>query len=196
MRPNEKFVERMVSAAGGELGGNPIDEALEQAQAALDEGQIGAASAIYGQVLQHEPTNLTALAGTIRCHLAGGDSAAAKEILDALEDEVRKDPIFDPIRAALDLAEASGDAGEIPGLRARVAQNEADHDARFELAQALYGANQREEAVDELLEIVRRNRSWNEDAARKELVKYFEAWGPTDPLTVESRKRLSSVLFA
>ena len=101
-------------------------------------------------------------------------------------------------RAAVELAEQTGggDTGEIEPLRQKVAANEKDHQARFDLAVALFGAGQREEAVDALLEIIRRDRQWNDEAARKQLLKFFDAIGPTDPLTVDSRRKLSSILFS
>ncbi len=113
-----------------------------------------------------------------------------------LPPELAKNKSFDPIRAALELAEQATNTGAVAELQDKVQQDPADHQARFDLALAYYAAGAREEAVGQLLEIVRRARSWNEDAARKQLVKFFEAFGVTDPLTISARKRLSSILFS
>jgi putative thioredoxin len=192
----KSFIDRLAGSAGAAEGANPIDQALEEAEAALEAGETGAASALFGQVLQHEAQNVRALAGAMRCLLATGDHAGAKQALDGLPQELRKDPAFTPVAAALELAEAGADAGKVPDLMAQVAQNDDDHQARFDLAMALYAADKPEAAADELLEIIRRDRGWNDDGARKQLVKFFEAWGPTDPLTLQTRRRLSSLLFS
>ncbi len=190
------FVARLAEMAGTTAGPSPIDQALEQAQAALQDGQAGAASALYGQVLQQEPDNVTAIAGMIRCRLAAKDNEGAKQMFDGLPDELKTDAQLAPIAAQLELAEAGSAAGPIPELNDKLAQNPNDHQTRFDLAMALYAAGQGEAAADALLELVRRDRNWNEEAARKQLVKFFEAWGPTDPLTIETRRRLSSLLFS
>lgn len=190
------FVERLVSQAGAELGPSPVDQALEQAQAALESGQPAAASALFGQVLQHEPDNETALAGLIRCHLDAGDAAAARQMFDSLPEDKTSAAAFASIKAALELAEQSVETGEIPELEARVAAQPNDHQARFDLAMALRAAGAREAAVEALLEIIGRDRNWNEAAARHQLLKFFEAWGPKDELTQSSRRRLSSLLFS
>jgi len=192
----KSFIDRLAQTAGTTAGANPIDQALEEAEAASEAGETGAASALFGQVLQHEAQNVRALAGTLRCLLATGDSAGARRAFDGLPEDLRKDPAFAPVAAALELAEAGASAGEIPDLRARVAQNGDDHQARFYLAMALYAADEPEAAADELLEIIRRDRSWNDEGARKQLVKFFEAWGATNPLTLQARRRLSSLLFS
>jgi putative thioredoxin len=193
----KSFVQRLVQMAGGSVGPSPVEQALEQADAALAAGDRGTASAIYGQVLAHEPGNALAIAGLARCLIAAGDLAKAREVLDKAPAEAAKHQAIVAAKSALELAEQSaGAASELPKLRARLEQNPNDHEARFELANALYAADQREAAVDELLEIVRRNRGWNEEAARKQLVKLFEAMGPTDPLTLSARRRLSSILFS
>jgi putative thioredoxin len=190
------FVERLASQAGAELGPSPVDQALEQAQAALESGQPAAASALFGQVLQHEPDNETATAGLIRCHLDAGDAAAAREMFDSLPEDKASAAAFASIKAALELAEQSADTGEIPELEARVAAQPNDHQARFDLAMALHAAGEREAAVEALIEIIGRDRNWNEEAPRHQLLKFFEAWGPKDELTQSARRRLSSLLFS
>ena len=190
------FVERLRKAGEAGRGPSPVEQALEQAQAALDGGDPGAASALYSQVLKHEPENAEALAGLLSCYLASGDLETAREMFDGLTEEMRKDPAFASVAAQLDLQAQAGDAGEIPVLKEKVAANPSDHQARFDLAMALHGSGQEEAAADELLEIVRRDRMWNDEEARKQLVTFFEAWGPTNALTIEMRRRLSSLLFS
>lgn len=190
------FIDNLLKQSGAATGPSPIDQALEQAQTALESAQPDVASALFGQVLQHEPENETALAGTIRCYLMSGDTAGAKEMLESLLPETAAKPSFDSIKAAVELAEQAANAGPLPELRQRVAENPRDHQARFDLAMALHAGEQREEAADELMEILRVDRAWNEGAAREQLLKFFEAWGPADPLTLSARRRLSSLLFS
>ncbi len=190
------FVERLRKAGAAGQGPSPIEQAIEQAQAALEAGETETASAIFGQVLQHDAENAAALAGLIACYLASGDAETAREIYDGLDDKLRADAAFSSVAAQLALQAQAGDAGAIPQLMEKVAANHNDHQARFDLAVALHGAGKRQAAADELLEIIRRDRKWNDEGARKQLVTFFEAWGPTDPLTIETRRRLSSLLFA
>ena len=192
----KSFVAKLAELGGAELGPSPIDEALEQAEAALEAGDGGTASAIYNQVLAHEPANLPALAGLTLALVAAGELKRAREVLGRVPAEKTSDAAVAKANAALDLAEqAQGAAGQLGELQAKVASDPNDHQARHDLALALYAAGEQEKALDELLEIVQRNRAWNEEAARKQLVKFFEALGPTHPLTLSARRRLSSLLF-
>jgi putative thioredoxin len=190
------FIERLVAQSGAALGPSPVDQAMEQAQAALDGGQPAAAAALYGQVLQHEPDNEAALAGMIRCYLESDDAAAARGMFDALTEEMAAKPAFASVKAAIELAEQTADSGPLAELEARVAANPADHQARYDLAIALHAAGEREAAAEALIEIVRQDRNWNDDGARHQLLKFFEAWGPTDPITLSARRQLSSLLFS
>jgi putative thioredoxin len=192
----KSFVAKLAELGGAELGPSPIDEALEQAEAALEAGDAGTASAIFNQVLAHEPANLPALAGLTRALVAAGELKRAREVLGAVPADKASDAAVAKATAALELAEqAQGAAGQLGELQAKVATDPNDHQARHDLALALYAAGEQEKALDELLEIVQRNRAWNEEAARKQLVKFFEALGPTHPLTLSARRRLSSLLF-
>jgi len=192
----KSFVAKLAELGGAELGPSPIEEALEQAEAALEAGDAGTASAIYNQVLAHEPANLPALAGLTLALVAAGELKRAREVLGRVPAEKTSDAAVAKANAALDLAEqAQGAAGQLGELQAKVAADPNDHQARHDLALALYAAGEQEKALDELLEIVQRNRAWNEEAARKQLVKFFEALGPTHPLTLSARRRLSSLLF-
>ena len=193
----KQFVAKLAKIAGGEVGPSPIDEALEHAEAALKDGDHESASAIFSQILEHEPDNLKAVAGLARCLIAVGELDQARQFLAKVPAAQANDPAISAARAALELAEAGQKAaGQSQELRARVEANPKDFEARFALAQALFAGGDKEGGVDHLLEIIRMNRAWNEEAARKELVKFFEAMGPTDPITLSSRRRLSSLLFS
>lgn len=188
------FVERLA----GPTGPSPVEQAIAEAQGCEAKGDHAHARTIYGEVLKHEPDNLAALAGLARCHIALGEPAKAKTLLGTVPEDKRSKPEIASVLAQLSLLEAAGasakaDVGE---LERRLAQNANDHEARFDLAMAHFGAGRREKTVDELLEIVRRDRAWNDQAARTQLVKCFEAFGPDHELTLSGRRRLSSILFA
>jgi len=202
-RPVDGFVgaqpESKLRAFVNQLTGGahaPLDDALEQAQAALDSGDPQGALAIFSQILAEDSTNPKAVAGLIRSCVAAGDIASAREVVNGLTAELKSVAEVASAIAAIELAEQGGSSDSLAGLQDAVAKDPDNHQARFDLAVALYGANRPEDAVDELLELVRRERDWNEDAARKQLVKIFDAVGPTHPLTVASRRRLSSLLFS
>src|SRR5258706_316410 len=140
--------------------------------------------------------NVHALAGLARSYLETGSIEEAKHTLAQVPEAKRNDTAVAAARAALEVAEQAAHLGPVAELEQKVAANPRDHQARFDLAIALNGNSRRQEALDQLLEIVRRDRKWNDDAARKQLVQFFEAWGPTDEHTVSGRRRLSSILFA
>ena len=186
------FIERLT----GDAGPSPIEQALEQGEAALAAGDGSTAADIFGQILRADMENARAIAGLCQCLIDSGDHAEARQMLDGLEGKLATDPAVQSVRAALELAEQSADAGDTAPLRARLEADGNDHEARMELSTALLAAGQREEAVDELLESIRRDRNWNEEAARKQLLTLFEAFGHADELTVSARRRLSSMLFS
>ena len=192
----KSFIERLV----GEVGPTPVEQALERAAAALENGDHGAASALFAQVINHEPDNPDAIAGLARCHIEAGDLAGAHALLDGLDEAQANHPAITGAGSALAIAEqaaaSAGTSDDRATLEARLAANADDHQARFDLAMAHYSANEREASVDQLLEIVRRDAAWNDAAARSQLVTLFEAFGQTDPLTIAARRRLSSILFA
>ena len=193
----KSFAQRLVQAAGGQLGPSPVEQALAQAEEALARNDPGTASAIFAQVMAHDPKNAAAIAGLAKCHIDAGNTAEAKKVLERATGDLANNAVIAAARTALELAEQSKQgASQADELRQRLAQNAGDHQARLDLAMALYGSGQREQAIEELLEAVRRDRRWNDEAARKQLVKLFEALGPTDPLTVSGRRRLSSLLFS
>ena len=190
------FVERLARQGGGSVGPSPLEQALEQAETALEGKQFAAASALFGQILQHEPDNEAAQAGMIRCHLESGDLEGARSMFEQVPEAQRAKPALASVAAALELAEAANEAGPVGELKAKVEASPGDHQARFDLAMALHAAGEREAAAEALLEILRRDRKWDDEAARKQLVKYFDAWGPSDPLTLQVRRQLSTLLFS
>lgn len=191
----KQFVERLAKLGGGD-GGIDIAAILEEAKAILEAGNPQEAAAIYNEVLGEEPENVAAYAGLIRCLLAAEQAEGAQEMLDNAPAAIAKSPELAAIRTQLELARQAAEAGPLGDLLAAVERDPADNQARYDYALALYAAGRNEEAVEALLEIVRRDREWNERAARTQLLKLFEAFGPTDKLTVLARRKLSSILFA
>ncbi|WP_374653136.1 thioredoxin [Dongia sp.] len=190
------FVQRL-SKLGGEPGPSPIDEAIEHAEAAIETGDHATATEIFGQVLEHEPGHVKAIGGMVRCLVALGELDQAAEFLGQAPKDKQGDPAIAAAKAQLDVAMAGQKAaGQSDALRARVDADPKDHEARIELAQALFATGDKEGAIDQLLESIRINRAHNEEAARKQLVTFFEAMGPMDPLTLSARRRLSSLLFS
>lgn len=197
----KKFIEKN---AGDALGPSPAEALMETACEALAAGQLEDALECYQAALAHEPENVKAMAGVAQAALAAGDNDAAQAVLDGAPPH-DNDTDLAAARAALALAvkmaDKMADAGtpdsaEIDALKARLADNENDHQARFDLALAYYGAGAREQAIDTLLDLVARNRAWNDDGARKQLVEFFDAYGASDEVVVAARKRLSSILFS
>lgn len=191
----ESQVKEFVGRLGGDAS-SPVAEALEQAEGLMAAGDVRSAGGLYAQILNHEPDNTKAIAGYLRALLALDQVAEAAAMAEDLPDEVKRNKDVAAAIAALELAGNSADSAELAAMRAAVEADPTDHQARIDLALALYGANDREGAVDQLLESIRLNREWNEGAARKQLLKFFEAFGHTDPLTIDARRRLSSILFS
>ncbi|MGH7053369.1 MAG: thioredoxin [Stellaceae bacterium] len=190
-----QFVQRLAAQGGG--GNDALAEAMEMAKGALQSGDAKNAAALYQQILQRDPAHVEATAGLVRALVARGEFDRARQVLGRVPKENAGHAEIAAARVALDLAEAGKKAMKESGkLRARLQQNPDDHAARLELATALFGGGERETAIDELLTLFKRDRQWNEEAARKQLVKFFEAMGPTDPLTLSARRRLSSLMFS
>jgi putative thioredoxin len=193
----ESQVKQFIQRLGGPSGPSPVEEAMAMAKEALQTGDHDSAGGIFSQVLQREPDNIDALAGLARVLIAKQEYAQARELLSGVPKEQLNHAEIAAAHSALELAEQANKAmGEADQYRARLAKDANDHEARFELATALFGAGEREAGIDELLTLYRKDRNWNEEAARKQLVKFFEVMGPTDPLTLSSRRKLSSLMFS
>jgi putative thioredoxin len=186
------FLERLTK----EKIGSEENDLLKAADDALAAGNAAEAAGIYSQLLAQDSGNIAALAGLARCYVKTGALDQAKQTLALVPEAKQNDAAVAAARAALDVAEQAKSVGPIDELERKVAADPADHQARFELAAALNAAGKRADAVEHLLTIVKRDRKWNDDAARKQLVQFFEAWGFADPAAVEGRKRLSSILFS
>jgi putative thioredoxin len=188
----KKFVEGIV----GDLGPSDAEAMLAEADALLAGGDPAHALQAYAAVLDIDPENVKALCGMANAFLAAGEIEQAKGVLTQVPDTKKKDPAYVAVVAAIELAEKAASLGDLKPFMDRIATNPLDHQARFELAVGLAASGQREDAVDHLIEIVRKDRTWNEDGARKQLVQFFEAWGPMDENTLYGRRRLSSLLFS
>ncbi|MFZ1188178.1 MAG: thioredoxin [Pseudolabrys sp.] len=186
------FLERITKGA---VGAEEKD-LLKIADTTLAEGNAAGAAELYAQILAEDSSNVQALAGLARCYVGTGALDQAKQTLALVPEAKRNDAAVAAARAALEVAEQAKSIGPVADLEQKVLANPLDHQARFDLAVALNANGKREDAVKHLMEIVKRDRKWNDDGARKQLVQFFEAWGGTDPATVEGRKRLSSLLFS
>ena len=187
-----EFLERLTK---GKIAPDDQD-LLKAADTALGDGDAATAAQLYGQLLQEDGKNVHALAGLARCYVETGALEQAKQTLAMVPEAKQNEAPVAAARAALEVAEQAKSLGPLAELEAKVSANPLDHQARFDLALALNAKGKREEAANHLLDIVRRDRKWNDDGARKQLVQFFEAWGFTDPAAVEGRKRLSSILFS
>ncbi len=186
------FVERLIK---DRVGGEEKD-LLKAADAALADGDAARAADLYAKVLSEDSANAQALAGLARAYVETGALEQAKQMLALVPEAKRNEAPVAAARAALELAEQAASLKPVAELEQKVAANPLDHQARFDLALALNAQGRRNEALDHLIEIVKRDRKWNDDAARKQLVQLFDAWGPTDEATIAGRRRLSSILFA
>jgi putative thioredoxin len=193
---SEKEVVAFIERLTGKTGGGEEVDTLKTAEDALAKGETAAAAELFAQVLAEDSENVRAIAGLARAHVEAGNIDHAKATLALVPKAKENDSAVSAARAAIELADQAASVGDTAELESKVAANPLDHQARFDLAIALNGKSQREAAADHLIEIVRRDRKWNDDGARKQLVQFFEAWGPNDAATVEGRKRLSSILFS
>lgn len=188
----EEFVKKIA-----DLGPNDdVEEALEAAQTALDNDDLLGAAQIYAKIIQHQSDNLKAIAGLAKCQISAGELELAKKTLALTPPKKENDPDIASARALLELADQPADSAKTAELKAAVEANPKDHQARLDLALALNQDGDGEAAMEHLLTIIEKDRSWNDDAARKQLVQFFDAWGFADPLSVAGRRRLSSLLFS
>jgi len=187
------FINKLTA---GMPGASNLAEVLKEAETVVAEGDAATAAQIYAEVLAADATNIAALAGLAKCYIATGAIEQARKTLAMVPESRRGDAAVRAVQASIDLAEQAKALGPLTELEQKVAANPLDHQARFELATALNASGKRNEATHHLLEIVKRDRKWNDDGARKQLIQFFDAWGPTDEATVEGRKKLSTILFA
>lgn len=187
-----EFVTKLAALAGD--GG--LSEAIAAAQAMLDEGAVAEAAETFAAILQEDPVNAVAYAGLVDCYLALGELDQAEAVLNGAPAEIATKPELEAVRARIELARQAAKAGPVTDLLRRVEANPADHQARFDLATALHAQGKVEEAVDQLLDLFRRDRTWNDGAAKTQLFTIFDALSPKDPIALNGRRKLSSLIFA
>lgn len=189
------FVDRVVAANGGEVESG-LDSAVASAEQMLDDGDFEAAIETFSAILEEDANNIKSYIGLIKCHIAIGDLDQAEAILNGIPLEISQSPEIEAVHAQIELAKQARDAGPINELALLVEKNPDDNDARFKLAQALHGAGQVEDAVDQLLELFKRDREWNDGAAKAQLFTIFEALEPNNEIVLNGRRKLSSLIFA
>ena len=189
------FVDRVVAANGGEVESG-LDSAVASAEQMLDDGDFEAAIETFSAILEEDANNIKSYIGLIKCHIALGDLDQAEAILNGIPLEISQSPEIEAVHAQIELAKQAQDAGPINELALLVEKNPDDNDARFKLAQALHGAGQVEDAVDQLLELFKRDREWNDGAAKAQLFTIFEALEPNNEIVLNGRRKLSSLIFA
>jgi len=192
----ESVVRSFIDRLAGDDGEGDIAAVLESAEAALEEGDLQGAAEAFAAILQEDQQNAQAIAGLARCYLKSGDLVRAEQTLALIPPDKATTAPVQSIKAALGLAKLAGRSDNSVELEQRLAANPADHQVRLDFAIALASRGRNAEALEHLLDLVRRDRNWNEQAARKQLVQLFDAWGPKDALTIEGRRRLSSILFS
>lgn len=192
----ESQIQTFIDKLCGPAAPSDAETLVAEGRAALDAGDVEAAIEAFARAHQAEPENLDALLGLADVHVAARDLDTAKRLLATVPAAQAKDPRVAAVQARIDLAEKTAALGDPVALEARIAHDPNDHQARFELALILSATGHTQAAVDSLIEIIRRDRPWNDEAARKQLLTFFDAWGPKDPATLYGRRRLSSVLFS
>ena len=192
----ESQVKAFIERVAGPAGPSDAEAIVAAAEALLEAGDISAAGELFAAALKSEPESIPAVAGLARTFLAAGEVDRAQKTLDMLPESAASDPRVAGVRAQLELKTRTAGLGDRATLEARIAAEPGDMQARFDLALLLNAEGDREGATDRLLEIVRKNRSWEDEKARKQLLQFFEAWGPMDEATLSGRRQLSSLLFA
>lgn len=189
----KQFVDKLAAMSGDDGG---LADALTAAEQMLEEGAATDAIEVFAAIIGEEPDSAEAWAGLVRAHLAAGDAAAAATALQQIPDTVAKSALIEAARAQLQLAQQAENAGPLGELQAKVEADPADQQARLDYAQALHAADKIEEAIDVLLDSFRRDRDWNDGAAKAQLLTIFDSLKPNDPLGQKGRRRLSSLIFA
>ncbi len=192
----QAFVDRVIQAAGGEAPADTLNEAVAAAEEMLAEGAVVDAAQTFAAILGEDPNHAAAYGGLVRAHIAMDDLEQAEAVLNGAPAEISETPELEAAAAQIALARQAADAGPVADLRTAVEANADDHQARFDLAQALHAAGETDSAVDELLELFRRDREWQDGAAKSQLFTIFEALKPNDPIVLSGRRRLSSMIFA
>ncbi len=190
------FVERVIKASGGEAPGESLNDAVDAAEEMLTEGAAVDAAQTFAAILGEDPAHAAAYGGLVRAHIAMDDLDQAEAILNGAPAEISSAPELEAAHAQLQLARQAADAGPVAELRAAVEANPDDHKARFDLAQALHASDDAAGAVDTLLDLFQRDREWNDGAAKTQLFIVFDALKPSDPIVLNGRRRLSSIIFA
>jgi|TARA_B100001540_G_C15736692_1_gene610226 putative thioredoxin len=187
------FIEKLI----GPVGPSPSEEVISMAKEALSQEDFQTAANLFAQVMQNNQGEPSAIAGLTKCYIGMGETDQAREIIGSLDEETSAHPEVASAIAALTLKEQGSEtSSDISKLQSVIANNPTDHQARYDLALALSSDGNHEEAIEHLVEIIKHDRQWNEDSAREQLLKIFEALGPTDPVTVNGRRKLSTVLFS
>ncbi|MBR9650270.1 thioredoxin family protein [Thalassovita aquimarina] len=191
----DAFIKRAIEAGGGEAGGG-LEEALAAAEEMLAEGAVADAAQTFAAIAEEDPQNAAAFGGLARCHVAMGELDQAEAVLNGVPAEISDAAPIEAAHAQLELARQAANSGPLDELKAAIEADPGNLEARFELAQALHAAGQVEEAVNELLELFRRDREWNDGAAKQQLFTIFDALKPNDPIVLNGRRKLSSMIFA
>jgi len=187
------FIEKLI----GPVGPSPSEEVISMAKEALSQEDFQTAANLFAQVMQNNQGEPSAIAGLTKCYIGMGETDQAREIIGSLDEETSAHPEVASAIAALTLKEQGSEtSSDISKLQSVIANNPTDHQARYDLALALSSDGNHEEAIEHLVEIIKQDRQWNEDSAREQLLKIFEALGPSDPVTVNGRRKLSTVLFS
>ncbi|MGL4494707.1 MAG: thioredoxin [Beijerinckiaceae bacterium] len=192
----EGEIKKVIERLAGPVGPSPVEEMIAAAAQAVEAGDAASAAELYGAVLAHEPENVAAIAGMAKLQLDMGALEQAQRILDTVPAAKANDPAVAAVRAAIDIAEQASAVGDLGDLVKAVEADPKNHQARIDLAVALNARGKREEAIDQLVASIKADRKWNEEAARKQLLQFFEAWGPMDEMSILGRRKLSGVLFS
>lgn len=191
----DAFVKKVIEAGGGDASGG-LDGALEAAEEMLNDGAVEDAAQIYAAVIEEDSNNAIAYGGLARCQIAVGELDQAEAVLNGVPAEISSEAPIEAAFAQLELARQAANSGPLDELKAALAADENNHQARFDLAGALHAAGQVEEAVNELLELFKRDREWNDGAAKQQLFTIFDALPGNDPVVLNGRRKLSSLIFA
>ncbi|MGI9478638.1 MAG: tetratricopeptide repeat protein, partial [Hyphomicrobiaceae bacterium] len=192
----ESAVRALIDRHLGAAEEADLAQAIAAAEEAFDAGDLQGAAEVYAMVLQSDPQHPGALAGLAQCYLKSGDVDRARQTIALVPPDKTGEAAVSSVLAALELADRASNPVDTSALIVRLEGNPADHEARLELAIAKAGNGDKAGAVDDLIELFRRDRSWNDEAARKQLIQFFEAWGPKDPDTLDGRRKLSSLMFS